>query len=1347
MVPIIPAPDDSETHSPCLVRKCIVHDTREHLLFFLLGMLLFQFGICHGQEVQLENDVLKIVCDRERSCSLIQIEDIATSTQFLSGRTIPLWELVWRSDVGLVLSLRADSVSVPSLRTDEREGEHTLMMTWGDIALGDGTASVTVLGRLREQEHLSEWTISVDWTDENLRLLQIDFPCVGGISRHGTNDMLTIPRFWGCGVRDPLTRLKRYELVYPCPASMQFWSYIGNGTGMYLATYDPDSWMKRWLWSVDSKTATGEWRAIHYPAWSTDPVVSYRLPYPVIIGAFSGDWQDAAKLYRQWALGQKWCNEGRIVDRPSPPDSFENTALWLKYYGEPGKVLCELLDHKQYLDVPMAVHYYRYPISEFDQRYPEFLPAKSGFLRGIRDMKDMGTLVIPYTQGAIWDMTTDSWRLDGGAEAAAKKENGDFYIWPIKGHNFAWMCPSAQGWQEKVFDFSSKLIWDYGTDGVYLDVLSAGMPKMCYDTTHGHLVHGGTYWGQGNRGLLESLRERIREKSPEAVFLTEEICEIYLDRIDGFLTLDVTRGGNNPPLNVIPLFTAVYHDYTIQYGSDSALGMETDPFCALLAMHFVWGVKPTLSEQRPPPIGERLESASYLKEVVSCYHQVGKRFLLYGEWLPAPDVSAPVRSLEFMHKQEVGVRMPTVLQSLWRAPDGSVGLVLTNWTGQRQSISLSVDPSEYGSDPQSSLRLLWPREVSDNGSISNPRNFGLDLPPRSVFLYEFSSPQQSATAEDMDDAIDESHYLCLRPGRDGVYRPLTVDPSSIWYAERAELRMSVGGRLTVQKPPRDGDFILLQQHPVRIMSPVSFTVRSAGRTGLMIEISEAESVILEKVRGYHVVARTPAGEILPEQHKDGMRINSKGLPMVLLVTPEKAEQDTAGARIGAWLCIEQGGWNRAVPYVPQSFKIQVMNGGSEGSTLSWEDPSVEISAHLRGESAVIEEISVLQNGTVSDFLKSTEIGEYLLEITDRELAGHTITIHASVTVERQGRKMEISNDLTVPVDLPFLMDVSRRDGIVMAGESIHVDVELLNVLNRPLQVDTGIKTPEGWKVEPSWTVPTTLPATTDQYGRSSVQFEITPPLGTEGEKKHIQVKTSYSAGEKGASLTSMSREVIPRLKPLPGAESMALSGAASPRIRGKCRGLFHLSAGGRCELSIRNIRVTRYTDEVRYQILDEKLEELTGGIVEPGGTAIETVRARETGTFLILLDTGRSSCIVTSQGTPVWFEASPQQHLGLFRQNSTLFFSLPKTAKSFSLNIDCGGYTEPVDIRLLDGKGDVIFDQEGVMIDGHIEIEPASSLRNVWQLDIRPKEDVSIFFEGDVKPYLSVYPIRIPLGD
>ncbi len=89
-------------------------------------------------------------------------------------------------------------------------------------------------------------------------------------------------------------------------------------------------------------------------------------------------------------------------------------------------------------------------------------------------------------------------------------------------------------------------------------------------------------------------------------------------------------------------------------------------------------------------------AARYLKELAHVYTRHAKRFTLYGEMLrPARTLNeVPTRSAQWMpdtgepHRRSV--TMPLVVHSLWRAPDGALGLVVTNWGDQALPVDLEV---------------------------------------------------------------------------------------------------------------------------------------------------------------------------------------------------------------------------------------------------------------------------------------------------------------------------------------------------------------------------------------------------------------------------------------------------------------------------------------------------------------------------------------------------------------------------------------------------------------------------------------------------------------------------------
>ncbi|MDH7569434.1 MAG: DUF6259 domain-containing protein, partial [Armatimonadota bacterium] len=676
------------------------------LIGLLVGALLPSAARPATATLQLQNARLRLVLHEQNGFAPTGLQHRGRGVDFVKGSTGPLWQLVFRDAAGT--EVRVDAAT-PALR-GVGASTHGLTLEWIDLPVGRGKARVWVRIWLPEGSSLSWWRLGVQWSDPGLKLWQVNFPCISGIAPVGAEDVLTMPVHWGRMVRDPVHALRRYTHAYPGSGAMQFWSYYGRGAGLYLGAQDPALWYKRFSWDADPSAERARMTLEHFPPLAPGSPCRWELPYPVVLGVFDGDWYDAAQLYRAWAVRQRWCAAGPVGTRRDIPAWFKSVALWLKYYGEPGKVVAEAYDHLDALRVPMALHYYRYPISQFDDNYPEFAPARPGFLQGIRDLQALGVPVMPYTQGSIWDIDTESWRREGGHAAAARTEMGALYEWPIDQNTFAWMCPAAEGWQAKVRDFTRKLVWEYGVDGVYLDVLAAGSARECYAPNHGHAPHGGTYWGEGNRELMRRLRHSIRARRPTAIFTTEEIGEGYLDLFDGFLTLDVTRGGYVPPLEMCPLFTAVYHDYAIQYGSDCALGSNPDLFCALMATHLAWGAKPTLSEMVPPRIRDHPIQAAYLRAVTHCVYRAGRKFLLEGKWLRPPPLDVPTQPVR-VGRQPHTVLWPVVRHSLWRAPDGTLGLLLTNWSAPECWAELSLNLDAYHLPKgEWRVRRLWPPE-------------------------------------------------------------------------------------------------------------------------------------------------------------------------------------------------------------------------------------------------------------------------------------------------------------------------------------------------------------------------------------------------------------------------------------------------------------------------------------------------------------------------------------------------------------------------------------------------------------------------------------------------------------
>ena len=69
----------------------------------------------------------------------------------------------------------------------------------------------------------------------------------------------------------------------------------------------------------DRRSSSRSPRATGGSAWGSRTWATLEdLDYEVAVGGFSGDWEDAAALYREWALGQPWASRP-LADRDDVP--------------------------------------------------------------------------------------------------------------------------------------------------------------------------------------------------------------------------------------------------------------------------------------------------------------------------------------------------------------------------------------------------------------------------------------------------------------------------------------------------------------------------------------------------------------------------------------------------------------------------------------------------------------------------------------------------------------------------------------------------------------------------------------------------------------------------------------------------------------------------------------------------------------------------------------------------------------------------------------------------------------------------------------------------------------------
>jgi Domain of unknown function (DUF6259) len=221
-----------------------------------------------------------------------------------------------------------------------------LSLTWEQFRASRPTPldiSVRITIHIPSSDGLTYWKIAVT-NNEDLVICQVAFPDLHGVpqlSRDGKNDFLAYPSMSGLLFQDPVNNFKLnmghgWELFYPSAYSnMQFTAYYSSESrsGLYFATQDTHGDSK--FLSVGKPASN--WMSLE---------LFHRLPlttrrgltpsYTTVLGVFSGDWFDAAQIYRTWAQDQDWFRNASLRRKDGAPEWFRNLPPQQNLWGDSG---------------------------------------------------------------------------------------------------------------------------------------------------------------------------------------------------------------------------------------------------------------------------------------------------------------------------------------------------------------------------------------------------------------------------------------------------------------------------------------------------------------------------------------------------------------------------------------------------------------------------------------------------------------------------------------------------------------------------------------------------------------------------------------------------------------------------------------------------------------------------------------------------------------------------------------------------------------------------------------------------------------------------------------------------
>ena len=576
----------------------------------------------------------------------------------------------------------------PAFKLERQDGLAVKLTFHGfPVPAADNAVGPDVTFTVRLEGALMQTNLAVDNnTPFSLWHSITPYASLAPVSSEPADETLFLPIAPGKIYRGPLATGVNRRGTYPQGWwTMPYVAFYGPGGGTWFAALDPDASIRDYEANADAASGavnlTVDWPM---PDMSL-PGNDWRQPGYGALGAFGGDWYDAAMVYRDWVeQSANWWPAKH--GKRQTPKLFSDISIWALASGGPEAVVDPTIKFAEYMGVPTALHWYSWHEIPFDDHYPHYNPTKPGMKEGTAKLQAAGVKVMPYINARLWDSRLDDFK-DEAIKSACLKEDGTPYLETYGSKvPLAPMDPSTTFWQDKVREIVLWIQNDLGTDGVYLDQVAAARPVLCFNREHGHPLGGGCWWTvDGYWPMLERMRAAM---GPSKFITTECNAEPYLQYFDGYLTWHWQEQ------DMVPAFSAVYADQVALFSRAYRGGQTRD-----LADRMKAAQSLCFGEQLGwlnPDVVNRA-SGPFLRTCAQLRYQLAD-YLAHGRMLRPPTVTnqLPVLTADWAWRNEWPISLPAVQTAAWRAKDGRIVLLFANFTTAEQSVTFKFDPAEYG---------------------------------------------------------------------------------------------------------------------------------------------------------------------------------------------------------------------------------------------------------------------------------------------------------------------------------------------------------------------------------------------------------------------------------------------------------------------------------------------------------------------------------------------------------------------------------------------------------------------------------------------------------------------------
>ncbi len=409
---------------------------------------------------------------------------------------------------------------------------------------------------VREDGELALWTLSAHLPG-GWKVSELTFPVVKIKRDEGSKAIL--PMGYGAEFEVPSNGTSLSTRYPSVTGGMQFvLTYSPRGT-YYFASQDREGNAKYFNLQGTGDYLVFSQKAVASYAWTVDG--DFNLPWPTVFAFCDDSWDKTLlRWYRPFVLSTEWADtplrERHITEW------IQNADVWIRPKNMYPEVIDALRKAVKYYGKGTGVHWYHWHHYAYDTMYPEYLPAKDGFAQMVSELQSKGAHVTPYINGRLWDPANDSYKRDGYL-ASCRKADGTLYteIYPTSNVPNTVTCPSTQIWQDVIKNLADSIVFGIGTDGLYIDQVSAAASEPCYAQNHPHAPGAGDWWPKAYRDLFSQLHETVFRDGKAVT--SEENAEVYMDLLDMMLIVNTPHSKD---IKMRPVFPLIYSDRAVYSG-------------------------------------------------------------------------------------------------------------------------------------------------------------------------------------------------------------------------------------------------------------------------------------------------------------------------------------------------------------------------------------------------------------------------------------------------------------------------------------------------------------------------------------------------------------------------------------------------------------------------------------------------------------------------------------------------------------------------------------------------------------------------------------------------------------